>query len=281
MKERPQQREGPRSQQDILRQFEEAVAEIQDSDSFRRWLDVSSRFHSYSLGNQLLIAAQRRDATYVTGFNGWLKLGRHVRKGEKGIKIMVPLVGRKQPDDVEQEPRKVVRFGTAYVFDVSQTDGEPLPEFDVPTLEGDAGGELWDGLMGFAGREGVLVQVVDPAILPPEAMGFYDPNLKRIVVGAFSQRQRTKTLAHELGHHVARVDDRAENECMAEGIAYVVCAHFGIDTGERSFPYVASWAKDRTVLKNVLGTIQNASARIIDGVATTTTTAPSNGPTEL
>jgi antirestriction protein ArdC len=76
----------------------------------------------------------------------------------------------------------------------------------------------------------------------------------------------TKTLAHELGHHVARVDDRAENECLAEGIAYVVCAHFGIDTGERSFPYVASWAKDKEVLKKVMGTIQSASAALIEGV---------------
>lgn len=84
------------------------------------------------------------------------------------------------------------------------------------------------------------------------------------MVGAYSQRQRTKTLAHELGHHVDRVDDRAENECIAEGIAYVVCAHFGIDTGERSFPYVAGWATDKAVLKSVLATIQAASARLID-----------------
>ena len=97
-------------------------------------------------------------------------------------------------------------------------------------------------------------------------MGYYSPMTKEIVIGAYSQRQRTKTLAHELGHHIARVDDRAENECIAEGIAYVVCAHFGIDTGERSFPYVAGWARDKAVLKNVLGTIQSASATLIDGV---------------
>jgi antirestriction protein ArdC len=172
--------------------------------------------------------------------------------------------------------RRVTGFGTGHVFDVSQTDGEPLPTLDVPTLEGDAGAELWVALTRVAATEGVSVKVVPPAALPPDTMGYYVPATKEIVVGAYNQRQRTKTLAHELGHHVARVDDRAENECIAEGIAYVVCAHFGIDTGERSFPYVASWAKDKGVLKGVLGTIQSASARIIDAVST----EPSNRLTE-
>lgn len=250
---------------EILQRFEEAVGAIQDSDSFRRWLDISSRFHKYSLGNQLLIAMQRPDATYVAGFHTWLKLGRHVLKGEKGIKIMVPLA-RKLPNDAGEEERRVIGFGTGHVFDVSQTDGEPLPTFAVPSLEGEAGAELWDGLSGFAAREGVTVRIAQPDELPGETMGYYTPATKAIVVGAYSQRQRTKTLAHELGHHVARVDDRAENECVAEGIAYVVCAHFGIDTGERSFPYVAGWAKDKAMLKTVLGTIQTASATLIEGV---------------
>jgi len=97
-------------------------------------------------------------------------------------------------------------------------------------------------------------------------MGYYESQSKAIVVGAHSQSQKTKTLAHELGHHIARIDDRAANECIAEGIAYVVCAHFGLDTGERSFPYVAGWAREPEVLKGVLGTIQSASASIINGV---------------
>lgn len=263
MERRPDRSGDPRTQPDILQRFEEAVSAIHDSESFRRWLDVSSRFHKYSLGNQLLIAMQRPDATYVAGFNAWLKLGRHVRKGEKGVRIMVPLARKVTNDDGEEE-RRVTGFGTGHVFDVSQTDGEPLPTLDVPTLEGDAGGELWQALSRFAATEGLSVKVVPPATLPPDTMGYYVPATKDIVVGAYSQRQRTKTLAHELGHHVARVDDRAENECIAEGIAYVVCAHFGIDTGERSFPYVAAWAKEKAVLKGILATIQTASARLID-----------------
>ncbi|MBI2764861.1 MAG: hypothetical protein HYX53_02990 [Chloroflexi bacterium] len=218
---------------------------------------------------------QRPDATYVAGFNAWLKLGRHVRKGEKGIKIMVPLARKVTNDDGEEE-RRVTGFGTGHVFDVNQTDGDPLPTLDVPTLEGDAGAELWEALRRFAATDGVSIKVVEPATLPPDTMGYYVPATKEIVVGAYSQRQRTKTLAHELGHYIVRVDDRAENECIAEGIAYVVCAHFGLDTGERSFPYVASWAKDKAVLKGVLATIQSASARIIDAVST----EPSNRFTE-
>lgn len=258
----------PKPQSEALQRFEEAVAAIQDSDSFRRWLDVSSRFHTYSLGNQLLIALQRPEATYVAGFNAWLKLGRHVLKGEKGIRIMVPL-RRKVTNDAGEEEQRVTGFGTGFVFDVSQTDGEPLPNLAVPTLEGEAGLELWCGLSQVAEREGVRVRTVEPSELPSETMGYYHPGTKEIVIGAYGQRQRTKTLAHELGHHIARVDDRAENECIAEGIAYVVCAHFGLDTGERSFPYVAGWAKDKAVLKNVLGTIQSASATLIEGVRST------------
>jgi antirestriction protein ArdC len=259
--------EESRQQPEILKRLEDAVGAIQDSDSFRQWLDVTSRFHHYSLGNQLLIAFQRPDATYVAGFHAWLKLGRHVLKGEKGIAIMVPHVRTRKDEDGGEEKRHVSGFGTGYVFDVSQTDGAPLPELDVPVLEGDEGRELWDGLNRFAEKEGVSVSIVRPEELPSETMGYYAPSTKRIVVADHSQRQKTKTLAHELGHHVARLDTRAENECVAEGIAYSVCAHFGIDTGERSFPYVASWAKDKEMLRSVLSTIHTASGTIIDGIA--------------
>ena len=266
MERQPRRAEESRQQPEILTRLEDAVGAIQDSDSFRQWLDVTSRFHHYSLGNQLLIAFQRPDATYVAGFHAWLKLGRHVLKGEKGIAIMVPHVRKAQNDNGEDE-RRVTSFGTGHVFDVSQTDGAPLPELDVPVLEGDEGLELWDGLSHFAAQEGVSISVVPPEELPSETMGYYAPSTKRIVVAEHSQRQKTKTLAHELGHHVARLDSRAENECVAEGIAYSVCAHFGIDTGERSFPYVASWAKDREMLRSVLSTIHAASSTIIDGIA--------------
>lgn len=265
MERRAGQSGEPSRQDEALQRLEAAVAAITDSDSFRRWLDVSARFHTYSLGNQLLIALQRPDATRVAGFHTWKKLGRFVKKGETGIRIFVPHV-RKATNEAGEEERVVTSFGTGVVFDVSQTDGDPLPEHEVPLLEGDEGGELWSGLSGFAAREGVSVEVRPLEDLPEGVMGYYSPLEKQIVVAENPQRQMTKTLAHELGHHVARFDDRAENECIAEGIAYVVCGHFGLDTGERSFPYVAAWAADKERLRGVLGTIQSASATIISGV---------------
>src|SRR5205814_978089 len=127
----------PKPQSDILQRFEEAVGAIQDSESFRRWLDISARFHKYSLGNQLLIALQKPEATYVAGFHAWLKMNRHVRKGEKGIAIMVPH-RRKVTTEAGEDEERVLGFGTGYVFALEQTDGEPLPTVDVPTLEGEA-----------------------------------------------------------------------------------------------------------------------------------------------
>lgn len=266
-------------QAEILQRLESAVGAIQDSQSFRKWLDVSSRFHTYSLGNQLLITAQRPDATRVAGFQAWLKLGRHVRKGEKGIKIIVPRTGKIQSEDGSEE-RLLTGFGVGHVFDIRQTEGDPLPEFSVPTLEGEDGHELWEGLHGFALSEGISVRLVAPDELPRHAMGYYSPDTMEIVVGAYGQRQRTKTLAHELGHHVAHVDDRAENECIAEGIAYVVCAHFGLDTGERSFPYVATWAQDKPVLRGVLTTIHSASAGLISAIERNEPSGPDGGGRE-
>src|SRR6059058_2120495 len=103
----------PKPQSDILQRFEVAVGAITDSESFRRWLDISARFHKYSLGNQLLIAFARPDATYVAGYHAWLKLGRHVRRGEKGIAIMVPHRRKVTNEDGEEEQR-VTGFGTGY-----------------------------------------------------------------------------------------------------------------------------------------------------------------------
>ncbi len=119
-----------RPQPDILQRFEDAVAAIQDSDSFRRWLDVSSRFHEYSLGNQLLIAMQRPDASYVAGFHTWLTLGRHVRKGEKGTTAVyadsfVPKKEQEAASQSEGEPRRVAFLKRFTLFNIAQCDGAP------------------------------------------------------------------------------------------------------------------------------------------------------------
>jgi hypothetical protein len=197
----------------------------------------------------------------VAGYNAWLKMHRYVRRGEKGIKIVVPMTKKVEGEDGEPE-RKLI-FGTGNVFDVSQTDGEPLPAVEVPVLTGQNGGELYGKLSEVAVQEGL--QVKPRSSLPGERMGYYDPQLREIVVREAAPLQMTKTLAHELGHHFAEHQQSdPEAETSAEAIAYVVCSHFGLDTGERSFPYIATWAKERTVLKGALGLIQRTSSRIIE-----------------
>jgi hypothetical protein len=257
----PSPAEPARRQPDVLARLEQAVGQIQDSETFRAYLDVQATFHRYSWANVALILAQRPDATQVAGYNAWLKMHRYVRRGEKGIKIVVPMTKKVEGEDGEPE-RKLI-FGTGNVFDVSQTDGEPLPAVEVPVLTGQDGGELYGKLSEVAVREGL--QVKPRSSLPGERMGYYDPQLREIVIREAAPLQMTKTLAHELGHHFAEHQQSdPESETSAEAIAYVVCSHFGLDTGERSFPYIATWAKERTVLKGALGLIQRTSSRIIE-----------------
>ncbi len=211
---------------------------------------------------------QYPDATRVAGYNAWLKMNRYVKKGEKAIKIIIPML-KTITDDVTGENLVQRRFGTGNVFDIKQTDGEPLPEIDVPVLEGDEGVELYGRLKRLATAQGISVAVGDESSDPflARALGYYVPGKKHIMVRRNAQSQMTKTLAHELGHHFGGIDDTTEeNETIAESVAYVVCGHYGLDTGERSFPYVAVWSENRQVFQKVLGRIQTTAARIIDGL---------------
>jgi hypothetical protein len=249
---------------DILARLERAVGAIQDSETFRAYLDVQARFHQYSPGNVALILAQRPDATQVAGYNAWLRMHRYVKRGEKAIKIIVPMTKRVEMEGGEEERRLI--FGTGNVFDLSQTDGEPLPEIPVPTLEGSEGVGLLLQLYQLAQAEGLAVENLPADQMGSEtSMGYYERDRRLIVVREAAPRQMTKTLAHELGHHFAgHTRSDPESETSAESIAYVVCGYFGLDTGERSFPYIATWAKERTVLKGALGLIQRTSPRIIE-----------------
>jgi hypothetical protein len=251
-----------RRQPDVLARLEQAIGEIHDSDSFRRYLDVQSRFHRYSWRNVALILGQRPDATQVAGYNAWLKLHRYVRRGEHGIRIIVPMSKRAV---TEQEDQRVF-FGTGAVFDLSQTEGEALPVIEVPDLSGEQGRDLYQSLAGLAIRERLTVHETEEG-LPGRAAGLYDLTAREIRIRPAPPSQMTVSLAHELGHHFSGIHGtRPEEECIAESVAYVVCAHFGLETGEASFPYVATWAKEPAVFRKVLGTIQSVSAAIIEGL---------------
>lgn len=257
---------------EILQRLDTAVGAIQDSETFRRYLDAQARFPSYSFRNTLLILQQRPNATQVAGYTAWQRLGRQVRRGEHGITILVPHVRRGKSEDSEQE-RRLTGFGIAQVFDVAQTDGEPLPEIAVPELIGDEGLPLYQALLSYANAEGVRVRQQPARELGRGVMGLYIPATREVVIRTAAQRQMTKTLAHELAHHVhlryhgEEAHERAERETVAEAVAYVVAAHHGLDTGERSFPYVALWAQDRTRFQLQLGTIQHVAGRLIVGSA--------------
>jgi antirestriction protein ArdC len=273
---------------EALERLETAVGQIQDSDTFRAYLDVQARFHRYSPNNALLILAQRPDATQVAGYGAWKALGRQVRRGERGIKILVPMRVRsrsadQQPDatnhqdapkvpgpQAEADPPSTASgvrrllFGVGTVFDIRQTDGDPLPAIEVPELTGDAGLALYGRFERVAQDEGLAIQRGSER-LGPATMGFYSPTERLIVLRETGQLQMTKTLAHELAHHYGTYQtSNAASETVAESVAYVTLAHHGLDSGVRSFPYVATWSREPSVLRAALGEIQSISSRLID-----------------
>jgi len=267
---RLQTTEGAPPLPDILTRLDQAVGAIQDSETFRQYLEVQARFHRYSFGNVALILAQRPDATQVAGYNAWLRMHRYVRRGETGIRIIVPMRRPRKADQEQQqdETKEAVFFGTGTVFDLSQTEGEPLPTVEVPVLEGGEGRGLYERMEDLSHRERVSVRIGRDEELGSNRMGFYNPTSRAIVIREAAQSQKTKTLAHELGHHFGATGfTQPENEAIAEAVAYVVCSHFGIDTSVRSIPYIATWSQERPLLRAVLGIVQRVSARIIDGVA--------------
>lgn len=248
---------------ETLSRLEQAVFRIHTSDEFRRYLDMQARFHRYSWGNVALILSQYPEATRVAGFATWKALGRSVRRGEKAIRILVPM-RRRQSDEEYAESH--LFFGTGSVFDISQTEGLPLPQFEVPVLEGQEGQPLYGRLEAIGHSEGLQIDLAEG---PTEdtIMGSYSNSERRIRLRKAAPLQMAKTLAHELAHHFGGHQvSNAENETVAEAVAYVVCAHYQLDTGERSFPYIATWSQDSNVLKSALNTIQQLSARIIDSL---------------
>ncbi len=233
------------------------VEKLQTGDDWQRALDVQARFHTYSFGNCALILSQRPDATRVAGFHTWKKLGRSVKKGEKGIQILAPAgLGRREVEkaDGTTDERTWLRFRVAYVFDVSQTEGEPLASFARPLKLDDASfassvDELRKVALALPGGvvSGIEVRA-RRAGDPRGAGGWYDLVTRAIVVvtdGA-SHAQQFKTLVHELAHAilhpVGEHHSAPVREVEAESVAYVVCSALGLDSSSYSFPYVSHWA---------------------------------------
>ncbi len=259
-----QERRDERMRQ-VLETLERGIETILTSEGYRDYLAAMSRFHGYSFNNVALIMCQRPEASRVAGFQTWKGIDRHVKKGEKGIRIMVPYKAK-----IEQEgadPLFVVRgFGVGYVWDIAQTEGRPVPEppaVEEPEGEHAEAERVKNALTRHALTEGVTIT----RDFTGQQRGYWHPTRREIGIRAdLTGISEAKTTAHEVAHfladhrgNVARED--AEN--VAESAAYVTLMHRGIDTSDYSFGYIAGWAKDMAVFRRNVSEVQKISHEMI------------------
>jgi hypothetical protein len=245
------------------------IKALSDSQSFQDYLKAAAKFHHYSFRNQLLISLQRKDASHVAGFNAWKDLGRFVKKGEKGIAILAPMIISKA-DAAGVKRDTLAGFRTVYVFDVKQTDGKALPEPVMPKeLDGTEGGDLFAHMTDFA-QHGGLTVLPEFAEFSDERKGDYSSAAKQIRIRAgVSNLQKAKTMAHECAHWILHTSpegaalSREVKETEAESAAFLALASFGIPTDAYSFAYIAHWASgDVALMEKSLGRIQKAADEI-------------------
>ncbi|MFA0814762.1 MAG: ArdC-like ssDNA-binding domain-containing protein [Anaerofustis sp.] len=269
---------------ELTNTLEEGIAELFESDRYRKYLTTMSKFHHYSINNSILIALQKPEATLVAGYRAWeVKFGRHVKKGEKAIRIFSPMKFQSKekqedlsneidkPNEESEDTLRVIRTGfrTAGVFDISQTEGKALPSIGVTSLTGTAEGceELTSELIALSPVPVMFTEITG------DANGYFSSEEQLIVVkDSLSEIHRLKTLIHEISHAKlhSNIDeltiDRQTMEVEAESIAYVVSQSFGIDTSEYSFGYIAAWSSGREMkeLKMSLETIRITASGMID-----------------
>ena len=281
--------------QELTDKLEQGLQDLFNSDSYCNYLRTMSKFHNYSFNNTLLIAMQKPDATLVAGYKAWQKnFERHVNKGEKAIRILAPAPykikeERDKIDPVTQEllldkdgnPQKeeveitIPAFRAVSVFDLSQTDGKPIPELTAKELLSDVEG-YQDMIRAVEAISPVPIELEEIA---GDSKGYYDREAKRIAVQEnMSESQTLKTMIHEVAHsklHSKEVEqdeqmkkDRNTKEVEAESIAYTVCQHFGIDTSDYSFGYIAGWSsgRDTKELRSSMDTIRRTASELITGI---------------
>ena len=241
-----------------------ALLDAGHSDQLTALFKTMSRFHKYSWHNVCLIASQRPSATRVAGFQTWRTLGRCVRKGEKGIAILAPIVARKRDDAVDAQSRMVMGFRAAYVFDVAQTDGEPLP---APAAASGDPGTTFARLTAAIGKQGIAIEHVDDL---DGALGTSHGGMIRLLNGlspAVAFTTLVHEYAHELLHHTNdRPASRDTRELEAEAVAFVVGSAVGLDTANSSRDYIHLYRGDREALANSLVRIQRAASHILSAI---------------
>ena len=282
---------------EITDRLEQGITELFDSERYKEYLRVMSKFHNYSFNNTLLIAMQKPDASLVAGFSAWKNnFGRNVMKGQKGIKIIAPspfkirqevekidphtqkpIIGKDGKPVTEEKEVKIPAYKVVSVFDVSQTEGKELPDIAVDELTGDV--DRYKDF--FAALEKTSPVPIAFENIEGGSHGYYHLEDKRIAINeGMSELQTLKTAIHEIAHaKLHDIDlnapkdeqprvDRRTREVEAESVAYTVCQHYGLDTSDYSFGYVAGWSSGRELseLKSSLETIRSAAAEIINSI---------------
>lgn len=254
---------------DIL---ETGVKGVFETEKYQAYLKASSLFWTYSYHNQLLIFLQSKGlASQVAGFQTWKKLGRHVKKGEKAIKILCPMFFKHEKEETGEE-FVITRFKAVNVFDIDQTEGKPLPSLCEKLTKNNADYDIYiSKLVNFSPAK------VEFSEIEGQASGFYDPGLNLIRVKiSLANSHKLKTLVHEIAHSFfesalsqkEKGFNRLTAEVRAESVAFTVCNALGLDTSSYSFGYIAGWSSDKTAkeLKETLKEIREKSAEILTAI---------------
>ena len=288
--------------QEITAGIEQGIKELFESEKYRRYLSVMSKFHRYSVNNTMLIYMQKPDATLVAGYNKWQQFERHVKRGEHGITIIAPTPYKKKieeqkldPDThapildadgkavMEEKEIEIPMFRPVKVFDLSQTDGKPLPEL-ASALSGTV--PHYEAFLEAMRRSAPVPIEFEP--MADDIDGYFSPDQQRIAIReGMSEVQTVSTIVHETAHSKLHDYDKAQEEAAragnkeppnekdrntkeveAESISYAVCQYFGIQTGENSFGYIASWShgKELPELRASLETINKTSCELITDI---------------
>lgn len=258
----------------IIKQIEAGVANAYVN--IQEYLKFFAKFYKYSLNNTMLIASQKPEATLVASFKKWKEMGRNVKKGEKGIKILAPCTYKTvEEKDGEEKEKEHLYFRVVYVFDISQTEGKEIPEIckelnDLEEIPKSTYSAFFTGVKN-ATNSTILVEEITGG-----AKGYYMRDSGNIVINkGMSQTQTLKTLVHEGAHallhnkesEIADITKEAK-EIQAEAVAFTVLNYYGLDSSEYSFPYIATWSQGKGVdiLKQYLLEVTTAVKLLIENI---------------
>jgi antirestriction protein ArdC len=258
-----------------IEQLRQAL-EAGHSERLKEYLAAIARFRRYSWHNVMLIASQKPNATHVAGFHAWHELGRFVKKSEKGILILAPIIRKKTENNDETETDEsatAAGFRAAYVFDISQTDGQPLPE--IGSVSGDPH-EYRERLAKFVADQGIALEYSDD-IAPAHGTS---AGGKITLLPGQSPAEEFATLTHEVAHEMMHRDERRSSttkrirETEAEAVAFVVCTAIGLETGSAAQDYIGLYGGDAKLLSESLEYVQRTATQVLNAIRTDSSSAP-------